>query len=27
MECMEICPTGVFPSNFGIERIPQISES
>jgi hypothetical protein len=24
---MEICPTGVFPSNFGIERIPQISES
>ena len=27
MECMDICPTGVFPSNFGIERIPQISES
>jgi len=27
MECMEICPTGVFPSNFGIDRIPQISES
>ena len=27
MECMEICPTGVFPSNFGIERVPQISES
>lgn len=27
MKCMEICPTGVFPSNFGIERIPQISES
>jgi bidirectional [NiFe] hydrogenase diaphorase subunit len=27
MECMDICPTGVFPSNYGIERIPQISES
>jgi len=27
MECMEICPTGVFPSNFGIERISQLSES
>ena len=27
MECVEICPTGVFPSNFGIERVPQISES
>lgn len=27
MKCMEICPTGVFPSNFGIERIPQMSES
>ena len=27
MECIEICPTGVFPSNFGIERVPQISES
>ncbi len=27
MECMEICPTGVFPSNFGIDRIPQVSES
>jgi len=27
MQCMDICPTGVFPSNFGIERIPQISES
>ncbi len=27
MECMDICPTGVFPSNFGIERIPHISES
>lgn len=27
MKCMDICPTGVFPSNFGIERIPQISES
>ncbi len=26
MECMDICPTGVFPSNFGIERIPQVSE-
>ncbi len=26
MECMDICPTGVFPSNYGIERIPQISE-
>ena len=26
MECMDICPTGVFPSNFGIERIPQISD-
>ena len=27
VECIEICPTGVFPSNFGIDRIPQISES
>jgi bidirectional [NiFe] hydrogenase diaphorase subunit len=27
MECMDICPTGVFPSNYGIERLPQISES
>jgi len=27
MECVEICPTGVFPSNFGIERIVQTSES
>ncbi|MCL4377466.1 MAG: 2Fe-2S iron-sulfur cluster-binding protein [Actinobacteria bacterium] len=27
MECMDICPTGVFPSNFGIDRIPQISDS
>jgi NADH dehydrogenase/NADH:ubiquinone oxidoreductase subunit G len=27
MECMDICPTGVFPSNYGIERIPQISDS
>jgi len=26
MECMDICPTGVFPSNYGMERIPQISE-
>jgi NADH dehydrogenase/NADH:ubiquinone oxidoreductase subunit G len=26
MECMDICPTGVFPSNYGIERIPQISD-
>ncbi len=26
MECMDICPTGVFPSNYGLERIPQISE-
>lgn len=26
MECMDICPTGVFPSNFGIERVPQLSE-
>ncbi len=27
MECMDICPTGVFPSNYGIERIPQVSDS
>lgn len=27
MECMDICPTGVFPSNFGIDRIPQVSDS
>lgn len=27
MECVDICPTGVFPSNYGIERIPQISDS
>lgn len=26
MECMDICPTGVFPSNYGIDRIPQISD-
>jgi len=26
MECMDICPTGVFPSNFGIDRIPQVSD-
>lgn len=26
MECVDICPTGVFPSNFGMDRIPQISE-
>ncbi len=25
IECMDICPTGVFPSNYGMERIPQIS--
>lgn len=27
MECADICPTGVFPSNYGIERIPQVSDS
>lgn len=26
MEYMAICPTGVFPSNYGMERIPQIGE-
>lgn len=26
MECVEICPTGVFPSNYGMDRIPQISD-
>ncbi len=26
MECADICPTGVFPSNFGIDRIPQLSD-
>jgi len=26
MECMDICPTGVFPSNYGMERFPQISD-
>lgn len=26
MECMDICPTGVFPSNYGMERIPGISD-
>jgi bidirectional [NiFe] hydrogenase diaphorase subunit len=26
MECMDLCPTGVFPSNYGIERIPQVSD-
>lgn len=26
MECMDLCPTGVFPSNYGMERIPQISD-
>jgi bidirectional [NiFe] hydrogenase diaphorase subunit len=24
MECARICPTGVFPSNYGIDRIPQL---
>lgn len=27
MECMDICPTGVFPSNYGLDRIPQASDS
>lgn len=27
MECVKICPTGVFPSNFGIERVPNLSGS
>jgi bidirectional [NiFe] hydrogenase diaphorase subunit len=26
MDCAAICPTGVFPSNYGIERIPQLSD-
>jgi NADH dehydrogenase/NADH:ubiquinone oxidoreductase subunit G len=26
MECVDICPTGVFPSNYGMERVPQISD-
>jgi len=26
MECMDICPTGVFPSNFGIDKLPQTSD-
>lgn len=26
MECVDLCPTGVFPSNYGMERVPQISE-
>ena len=26
MECVDICPTGVFPSNYGMERFPQISD-
>src|SRR4030043_1036749 len=26
MECMDICPTGVFPSNYGLDRIPQIDD-
>ncbi|MGM0365270.1 MAG: 2Fe-2S iron-sulfur cluster-binding protein [Actinomycetota bacterium] len=26
MKCVDLCPTGVFPSNYGMERIPQISE-
>ena len=26
MECMDICPTGVFPSNYGMDRIPQIDD-
>ncbi len=26
MECVDLCPTGVFPSNYGMERIPQISD-
>lgn len=27
MECMDICPTGVFPSNYGMDRIPQIDDA
>jgi NADH dehydrogenase/NADH:ubiquinone oxidoreductase subunit G len=27
MECVDLCPTGVFPSNFGIERISQVSDT
>lgn len=27
MECANICPTGVFPSNYGIEKTPQLSGS
>jgi len=27
MECVDICPTGVFPSNYGIERVPHLSDS
>jgi bidirectional [NiFe] hydrogenase diaphorase subunit len=26
MECMDICPTGVFPSNYGMDRIPQAGD-
>ena len=26
MECMDICPTGVFPSNLGMSSVPQISD-
>jgi len=26
MECMNICPTGVFPPNYGLDRIPRINE-
>jgi len=27
MDCVDLCPTGVFPSNFGIERISQVSDT
>lgn len=26
LECVPLCPTGVFPSNFGIERVEQLSD-
>ncbi|MBN2073510.1 MAG: (2Fe-2S)-binding protein [Actinobacteria bacterium] len=26
MECVDICPTGVFPSNYGMDRIPQAGD-
>lgn len=27
MECMDVCPTGVFPSNLGLDSLPQLQDA